>query len=70
MNDTNTQSASDRIVARGREERAQKMSQGLDPAEEVPKMQLTGKTQKETRAQYLKRCAEHRINSNIIKNDD
>jgi len=70
MTDTNSQSASDRIVARGRQERAKKISQGLDPSEEVPKLQLTGKTQKETRDQYLQRCEQHRIRSNFVKPSD
>lgn len=70
MNNTNSQSASDRIVAQGREERAQKMSKGLDPSEETPKLQLTGKTEKETREQYIKRCEQHRIRSNFVKPSD
>jgi len=71
MTDTNSQSASDQIVSRGREERAAKRAQGLDPSEETPKLSLTGKTQKETREQYLKRIAEHKIHSNFVdpKND-
>ncbi len=61
MTDTNSPSAADSIVSRGREERAAKRAQGLDPSEETPKLSLTNKTQKETREQYLKRCAEHKI---------
>ncbi|MDF1497641.1 MAG: hypothetical protein P1P90_06360 [Patescibacteria group bacterium] len=61
MPDTNSHSASDEIVLRGREERAQKRAQGLDPTEEIPKLSLTTKTQKETREQYLRRCSEHKI---------
>ena len=69
MSDTNTQSASDRIVAQGREERASKLAQGLDPTEEIPKLSLTSKTQAETREQYLKRCDEHRIRSSFAESD-
>ncbi len=65
MTETNSQSVSDRIVSQGREERAAKMAQGLDPAEEIPKMMLMNKTPRETREQYLKRCAEHRIPGNF-----
>jgi len=66
MTDANLQSESDRIISRGREERAAKLAQGLDPAEEIPKMQLTAKTQAETKDQYLKRVAEHKISSNLV----
>ena len=69
MSDSSTQSAADEIVARGREERAAKRAQGLDPSEEVPKLQLMGKTQKETREQYLKRCSEHRLHTNFVDKD-
>jgi hypothetical protein len=67
MTDTNSQSTSDEIVARGRQERAAKIAQGLDPTEEIPKLSLTNKTQKETREQYLKRISEHRIHSNFVE---
>lgn len=65
MSDTNSPSVSDRIVSEGRQERAAKMAQGLDPTEDVPKMSLMNKTPKETREQYLKRCAENRLKSNF-----
>ena len=70
MTDIISQSESDRIVAQGREERASKIAHGLKPAEEVPKMNLTNPTRAETRDQYLKRCAEHRISSNFKDSDD
>jgi len=69
MTDITPQTAADRIVARGREERASKVAQGLKPSEEIPKMSLTPATRQETRAQYLHRCEEHGINSNFNNSD-
>ncbi len=69
MTDITPQTEADRIVARGREERASKVAQGLKPSEEIPKMSLTPPTRQETREQYLRRCEEHRINSNFKDSD-
>jgi len=69
MSDTNSQSASDKIVSQGRDERAAKMAQGLDPHEEAPKLNLTSKTQKETRESYLKRVADNKIHSSFVDTD-
>jgi hypothetical protein len=66
MSDTNSQSASDQIVSQGREERAAKLAQGLDPTEDTPKLSLTNKTQKETQAQYKKRIVEHKLPSKFV----
>jgi hypothetical protein len=69
MTDIIQQSEADRIVARGREERASKMAQGLKPSEEKPTMNLAPAIRQENRAQYEERCSKHGIAGNFKDSD-
>ncbi|MFZ6015583.1 MAG: hypothetical protein ACOYUZ_04500 [Patescibacteria group bacterium] len=68
MPDQNTQSASDEIVSRGREERAAMRAKGLkmDSMDEAPHLDLMQKTRQESHADYVKRVKQHKIKSNLI----
>ncbi|GEM_PF-1497282 len=69
MTDIIPQTEAKRIVARGREERAMRMAQGLKPSEEIPKMDLTPPTKQETREEYIRRCEEHHLPSKFKDSD-